>query len=137
MVGFANKDVFPWNMTIILVRWHFGHCIADSCKEKSVLIMLTFYSVQFWLFYYTFSLWNFDFKSSLFWYVTQHNYLTLDDGTDRLCQKVVTNYQSALCGIPEEWRSLLHSGRSLKSHIILICFVYQQYQLTALLCNIY
>jgi len=29
----------------------------------------------------------------------------------------VTNYQSALCNIPEEWRSHLHRGGSRKSRV--------------------
>ena len=41
--------------------------------------------------------------------------LILEDGTDRLSRNVVTYYKSTPCDIPEEWRSQLHRGGSLRS----------------------
>jgi len=46
--------------------------------------------------------------------------LTLEEGTDRFLRNV-SNYKSALCNIPEERRSHLNSGGSLKSQEDLNC----------------
>jgi hypothetical protein len=51
--------------------------------------------------------------------------LDLDDVKDMLSRNVVTDYQSTLRDIPEEQRSHLHSGRSLKSHMLINVLNYE------------
>jgi len=45
------------------------------------------------------------------------DFMTLEDGTDRLSRNVGKNYHYTLCNNPEELRSRLPRGGSLKSRI--------------------
>ena len=51
------------------------------------------------------------------------DFLTLENGTDRLSRNSAINYRSTLHNIPEELKSHLYRGRSLISHIIHVIWV--------------
>jgi hypothetical protein len=52
----------------------------------------------------------------------------LEDGTDWLTQKSVSNYHWMVRNMLEVWRPLLHHDRSLKSHTLLIYYYSNMFQ---------